>query len=59
MNNLETFLQVALTVVGAGFMAYIGVRVALAKISADVVNLKERQGEHGSRITRLEEKYFR
>lgn len=52
------YIQVLLTVFGAGLMAYIGVRVALATIINKVANLEDGQRNQDRRLERLETPFF-
>lgn len=52
------YIQILLTIFGAGLMAYIGVRVALATIITKVQNLENGQISQDNRLDRLESPYF-
>lgn len=45
-------------ILGAGLSAYVGVRVAQAKMQQDIKNLQECDGAHDKRLERLERPYF-
>lgn len=48
-----------ITVVGSGVSVYVGVRVAIAELKAEISRLKEQNREQDARIIRLEDSYFR
>jgi len=60
--ELQPILTI-ITILGSGVSAYVGVRVALAVVTRDVSNLKEDvkeiRADHGSRLNRLEARYFK
>lgn len=52
------YIQILLTIFGAGLMAYIGVRVALATIINKVANIEDGQKNQDRRLDRLENPFF-
>lgn len=52
------YIQILLTIFGAGLMAYIGVRVALATIINKVANIEDGQRNQDRRLDRLENPFF-
>jgi hypothetical protein len=60
MIQMSEFLVVSLvTILGSGLSVYVGVRVALAKMQAEIDTLKQGATENRRRIERLEATYFR
>lgn len=49
----------ALTIMGAGISAYVGVRVALAQVQRDISSLQREDEKILRRIDRLEDRYFK
>lgn len=55
---MQQYLQIVLTILGAGLMAYVAVRVALAQIFTRLDGVDEEQKKQDSRLDRLEGPYF-
>jgi hypothetical protein len=53
-----TILNLALSLIGGGVGAYVGLRVALARLQEQMKAANERLAEHGERLKRLEGVYF-
>jgi len=52
-------LQMAITIIGAGVAAYIGVRVAIAEIKGDIKRHDEALEKHDDRFGRFEDRVKR
>lgn len=51
-------LTILITIIGAGFSAYVGVKIALAEIRQNINSINKDLLEHDGRIKRLETPYF-
>jgi len=54
-----TILNLALSLIGGGVGAYVGLRIALTRLQEQMKATNERLAEHGERLKRLEGAYFR
>lgn len=56
---MEMILQMAITIVGAGIAAYVGVRIAIAEIRGDIKRHDDALEKHDERFERFEKRVGR
>lgn len=52
------YVMPVITILGAGFSAFLGVKIALAEMRGDLKRHEDQLKSHGSRLDRLEKPFF-